>query len=201
MTKAQKANVVLAALAARDDFQRRPGLFDDSSSPTVKLTRRGGAYHMRISVAGGAVGALEAIRSDARLRDASIAVSGRRASGSSADDSYGVFCRHDGNDRYYLFEVSVDGFSQIEKSSPGRTVELRPWLPTPAVRRGGATNRISATCSGNRPTTLRFMVNGVTVATIRDAEGLPAGTVGLSASGYERPGSHSVFDDVLVRRL
>ena len=78
---------------------------------------------------------------------------------------------------------------------------LRPWLPTPAVRRGGATNRLSASCAGGRTTTLTFVVNGVTVASIRDPGGLAAGGVGVAVSSYKPPGSHAVFDDVLVRRL
>jgi hypothetical protein len=50
-------------------------------------------------------------------------------------------------------------------------------------------------------TALTFSVNGTVVAQARDPRGLPAGSIGVAASGYERPGPLVVFDDFSVRRL
>jgi serine/threonine-protein kinase len=194
------ANVVLTTLAAHDGFGRGMGLFDSSSGATTQATRRAGAYHVRVRVESEPVGARQPIREKVQLRDIAVSASGRRASG-SADDSYGVFCRWRGPAGYYLFEVSADGFARIEKHTGRRTTELRSWRRNAAIRTGGRTNRIAATCTGFPATTLTLTVNGAAVARARDPRGLPAGSVGVAASGYERPGPHVVFDDVTVRRL
>jgi hypothetical protein len=135
-----------------------------------------------------------------RLRDVVVTASARRASG-SADDSFGVFCRWRGARSYYLFEVSADGFARIERHAGARVTELRSWQPHTAIRSGAGTNKLSATCEGFPATSLVLSVNGVTVARTRDARGLAAGSVGVAASGYKKPGPLVVFDDVSVRRL
>jgi predicted Ser/Thr protein kinase len=200
VSAALEANVVLPALVVQDDFAHVPRLFDSSSSPSAEAARRAGAYHVRVHVTSTPVGARQPIRAKVRLRDVTVTASARRRSG-SADDSFGVFCRWRGARGYYLFEVSADGFARIEKHAGGRATELRSWRPSTAIRTGSAANRLAATCEGYPATRLTFSVNGATVARARDPRGLPAGSVGVAASGYAKPGPLVVFDDVSVRRL
>jgi hypothetical protein len=194
------AHLVLPALVARDAFAGTPGLFASSSSSSAEVVQKAGGYHVRVRVAAKPVGVRQPIRSKARLRDVSVTATARRASG-SPDDSFGVFCRWRGPRSYYLFELSADGFARIEKHAGGRALELRGWRPSTAIKPGGGANKLLAICRGYPATTLTVSVNGRTVASARDARGLPAGTVGVAASGYHPPGPLVVFDDVSVRRL
>jgi hypothetical protein len=196
----EHVRAVLPALVARDDFAHGRGLFDSSASPSAQAMRKAGAYHVRVRVTSTPVGARQPIRAEVRLRDVGIRAAARRASG-FADDSFGVFCRWRGARAYYLFEVSADGFARIEKHAAGRTTELRGWRPSNAIRPGSRTNRLSATCRGFPATVLKFAVNGATVATAHDGRGLQAGSVGVAVSGYKKPGTLVVFDDISVRRL
>jgi hypothetical protein len=194
------AHVVLPAFVARDDFAGARGLFASSSSSSADVTRKAGAYHVRVRVAAKPVGVRQPIRSKVRLRDVRVTATARRATG-SPDDSFGVLCRWRGPGSYYLFELSADGFARVEKHAGGRAEELRGWRPSTAIRPGGGTNTLVATCRGYPGTTLTLSVNSRAVASARDARGLPAGTVGVAASGYRAPGPHIVFDDVSVSRL
>jgi hypothetical protein len=117
------------------------------------------------------------------LRD--VALSARVSWVSGARD-YGTsfVCRYDSSSNYYLLGVLSGGRYNIARYRDGRLVSL-----TGGIRRSSAitgdTNDVTARCVGNDPTTLTLEVNGRTVDTRRDADGIESGNVGVRAGSSE----------------
>lgn len=132
------------------------------------------------------------------LDDVVINVTARQASGPD-DNAYGVICRYQDEQNFYVFLISGDGYYAIGKyQSDGQQVTyLTPdgqFAESDVINQGEATNQIQATCIGNQ---LSLAVNGITLATVSDAN-FASGDVGVAVSTLQ-PGTVVVeFDDFAV---
>ncbi|HEX6385765.1 MAG TPA: hypothetical protein VF177_13930 [Anaerolineae bacterium] len=132
--------------------------------------------------------------------DVIITVQARQVSGPN-DNAYGVICRYQNTENFYIFLISGDGFYAIGKYQSGssRVTYLSgdgEYQFSEIINQGVATNQIRASCIGNE---LSLSVNGLPLATVTDASFL-SGDVGLGVSTLE-PGTAVVhFDDVRVLR-
>lgn len=113
------------------------------------------------------------------------------------DNAFGLICRYQNEENFYIFLISGDGYYAIGKYQSGaaEVVYLTPdaqFQPSDAINLGNATNRMEATCAGNR---LSLEVNGVELITVEDPT-FVTGDIGLAASTLQ-PGTSTIeFDSV-----
>jgi hypothetical protein len=130
--------------------------------------------------------------------DVVITTQARQVSGPD-DNAYGVICRYQNEQNFYLFLVSGDGYYAIGKYQTGSdqitylTGDGR-FQFSDIINQGIATNQIRATCVGNE---LSLAVNGLPLATVTDPT-FVMGDVGVGVSTLE-PGTAVVeFDQLEV---
>lgn len=130
--------------------------------------------------------------------DVVITTQARQVSGPD-DNAYGVICRYQNEQNFYLFLVSGDGYYAIGKYQTGSdqitylTGDGR-FQFSDIINQGVATNQIRATCVGNE---LSLAVNGLPLATVTDPT-FVTGDVGVGVSTLE-PGTAVVeFDQLQV---
>lgn len=132
------------------------------------------------------------------FRDVIITVQARQVSGPN-DNAYGVICRYQNTENFYIFLISGDGFYAIGKYQSGsnRITYLSgngEYQFSEIINQGVATNQIRASCIGNE---LSLAVNGLPLETVTDPT-FVSGDIGLGVSTLE-PGTAVVhFDDVRV---
>ena len=113
------------------------------------------------------------------------------------DNDYGVIVRRVDDDNFYRFEISGDGYYNIQKRQKGKWQKLiADWMESSAIHTGAATNHLRVTCAGR---TLTFFVNQVQVAQITD-DAFARGEVGVLAGTLTEPGVQVAFDNVQVSK-
>ncbi len=130
--------------------------------------------------------------------DVIISVETEHVSGPQ-DNAYGVICRYQSSENFYVFLISSDGYYAIGKYQSGREqVQYLSgegqYVASSAINQGLARNTLRVSCIGDE---LTLTVNGELVDSVSDAT-FVTGDVGLSASSFE-PGTLVVsFDNVRV---
>jgi hypothetical protein len=113
------------------------------------------------------------------------------------DNAYGVIVRHADDDKLYRFEISGDGYYNIQKRVKGKWEQLVPdWTPSNAIRQGRVTNHLRVTCAGD---VMTFSVNQIQLAQVKDTS-LARGAIGLVAGTLTQPDVHVAFDHLKVTR-
>jgi hypothetical protein len=113
------------------------------------------------------------------------------------DNDYGVIVRRVDDDNFYRFEISGDGYYNIQKRQKGKWHKLvADWGESSAIRKGAATNHLRVVCVGR---TLTFLVNQVQVAQVTD-DAFARGEVGVLAGTLAAPGVQVAFDNVQVSK-
>lgn len=126
--------------------------------------------------------------------DVVIEVETYKSSG-ELDDGYGIVCRHEDVENFYLLEISSDGYAWIAKYYEAE-YELLEGGEADEVNQGNSTNSLKAVCDGDR---LALYVNGTLVVEAYDSD-LTHGDVGLVAETYSAPASEILFDNFIVTR-
>lgn len=115
------------------------------------------------------------------------------------DNAYGVICRYQSPENFYVFLVSGDGYYAIGKYQSGSSqitylTGEGEYVASEAISQGTEPNIIRATCIGNE---LSLTVNGTLLDTVTDPT-FVTGDVGLAAATFE-PGELAVsFDNIRV---
>ena len=115
------------------------------------------------------------------------------------DNAYGLICRYQSPENFYVFLISGDGYYAIGKYQSGNNQiaylnEEGEYVPSEAINQGAGLNKVRATCIGDE---LSLSVNGVPLATVNDPT-FVTGDIGLAASTFE-PGTLTVaFDNIRV---
>ncbi len=99
--------------------------------------------------------------------DVVIDVSTRQVGGPD-DNAYGIICRYQDEENFYLFLISGDGFYAIGKYKSGEDrvtylTEDGQFAQSDQINQGAATNQIQASCIGNE---LSLAVNGYPLLTV-----------------------------------
>jgi len=110
--------------------------------------------------------------------------------GTTDDNSFGVYCRANG-DSYYYMEATSDGYYKIARFVEDEYSELVPWTVTTAIRAGRTVNHLRVECVTN---TLLFYANGTLLSQVRDNT-FSAGYIGLMAGSFDTPGVDVLFDN------
>lgn len=122
----------------------------------------------------------------------------RQVSGPN-DNAYGLICRYQNEENFYVFLVSGDGYYAIGKYQSGvdsvtYLTENQQFQPSDVINQSVASNELEARCIGNQ---LSLIVNGVPLATVTDPT-FVIGDFGLAASTLQ-PGTAIIqFDNVQV---
>ena len=132
------------------------------------------------------------------IDDAIITVETFQADGSD-DNAYGVICRYQNPENFYVFLISGDGHYAIGKYQSGSPqVQYLSgegqYTFSDAINQGASKNEIRASCVGNE---LSLTVNGVPLETVNDPT-FVIGDIGLGASTFQ-PGTTVIeFDNLRV---
>ncbi len=130
--------------------------------------------------------------------DVIVTVQARQTSGPN-NNAYGVLCRYQDENNFYIFLISGDGYYAVGKYQSGeeQITYLTPnqeYVFSDLINQGVATNLLRISCVGNE---LSLSVNGLPLVTVTDST-FSGGDVGLGVSTLE-PGTAVVqFDDLLV---
>ncbi len=113
------------------------------------------------------------------------------------DNAYGVICRYQDENNFYVFLISGDGYYAIGKyqtGSPQVIYLTENYIASDAIQQGAAMNELRVSCVGNE---LGLQINGVPVTTVVDPT-FVRGDVGVGASVFD-PGTAVIqFDDFRV---
>lgn len=113
------------------------------------------------------------------------------------DNDYGVIVRRVDDDNFYRFEISGDGYYNVQKREKGKWQKLIvDWTESAAIRKGKTTNHLRVACAGR---TLTFYVNQIQVAQVTDAS-FARGAVGVLAGTLAESGVQVAFDNLQVSK-
>ena len=130
--------------------------------------------------------------------DMIIAATSRQVAGPD-DNAYGVLCRYQNENNYYVFLISGDGYYAIGKFQTGLN-EIQylsgqgEYQFSEVIRQGNVENDIQVECVGNE---LTLVVNGVRLETVTD-DSFPTGNIGMGVTTFQEGGAVVQFDNVEV---
>ena len=116
-----------------------------------------------------------------------------------ADNAFGLICRYQSPDNFYVFLISSDGYYAVGKYQSGsdQIIYLSgdgQYQFSEAIAQGTAdvTNEMRATCVGDE---LTLSVNGTQVASVSDPT-FVTGDIGVAVSTFESGTLQVAFDNV-----
>ncbi len=114
------------------------------------------------------------------------------------DNEYGVLVRMAGDQQFYVFSISGDGYARIARYSDGTWNLLgSDWVESDAIHQGAATNVLEVEARGAM---FVFSVNGTQVLQAEDAQ-LAKGDIGLYAGAFNEADVVIDFDNLEVEPL
>lgn len=130
--------------------------------------------------------------------DVIVTASARKINGPD-DNAFGLICRYQDANNFYLFLISSDGYYAIGKVQTG--LEAITYLSgageyqfSEVIQQGVQENTIRATCEGE---TLTLTVNGILLDSVTDTS-FSTGDIGVGITAYEIGTAVVEFDDVRV---
>ncbi len=132
--------------------------------------------------------------------DVIVTVQARQAGGPD-DNAYGVICRYQSPENFYVFLISGDGYYAIGKYQSGsEQIEYltsdgqHAFIRSDAINQGVAANQMRVSCVGNE---LSLAVNGLPLVTVMDPT-FVTGDIGLGVSAFELGTAVIEFDNIQV---
>jgi hypothetical protein len=118
--------------------------------------------------------------------------------GGPDDNDFGIICRYQDEDNFYMLLVSSDGYFGIASMKEGqyRMIGSEALQYSQSIAQGQATNHLRADCVGS---TLRLFANGQKLLEVQDSA-FTSGDVGLLAGAYNTSGVDLLFDNFIVKQ-
>jgi hypothetical protein len=115
------------------------------------------------------------------------------------DNAYGVICRYQDNNNYYVFLISGDGFYAIGRYTAGSNQVTYltgggEYVPSDIINQGNSQNQMRVTCAENQ---LVLAVNGIELEAITDTA-FTQGDIGLAVSTFQAGTLQVRFNDLEV---
>ena len=180
------------AILFQDDFSDPASGWNRVSAPNGMTDYADGMYRIWVNEANLDVWARPGLNlDDVRIDVDTIKVAGER------DNRFGIICRLDSADNFYVFLITSDGYFGIAKSTTGQIqlLNAKRLQPSQAIQTGSALNHIRADCVGS---TLALYINNQKIVEVQDTQ-FEAGDVGLLVGSFETPGIDIRFDNFVVR--
>ena len=143
-------------------------------------------------------GEISWVNAERNFEDVIITTLARQVQGPN-DNAYGIICRYQSPNNFYVFLISGDGYYAIGKYQGGSpqiqylTGEGQ-YVYSDVINQGAATNEVKATCVGNE---LSLSVNGIALESVTDPT-FVTGDIGLGASTFQ-PGTAVIeFDSIRI---
>ncbi len=174
-----------------DDFSDPASGWLQTTSTNGSLGYADGAYRMLVQSTGYDLWAL----SGQAYGDVQIEVDATRLSG-PVYNRFGLICRFQDNDNFYIFYISSDGYYAIGKIKNGAAFLLGQEMMaySTAIVQGNGPNHLRFDCIGN---TLNGYVNGQAIAITTDAD-FSGGDAGLITGAFDESGVEVSFDNFVV---
>ncbi len=118
--------------------------------------------------------------------------------GGPSDNDFGIICRYQDRDNFYMLVISSDGYYGAAKLKNGQYSMIGPeqLQYSGVIAQGQAAHRLRADCVGDA---LSLYVNGQKLMEVRDSD-FTAGDVGLIAGAYAVQGVDILFDNFVVKK-
>lgn len=175
----------------KDDFSDPSSGWKKVSVENGETDYANGAYRIRVSKANMDVWGNPGLDFvDVRIEVDAIKVNGVN------DNRFGLICRYQATNQFYMFLISSDGYYGIGKvKGDNYTLVGQDSLqPSEKIFQGTTPNHLRADCVGD---TLTLYANGEKLAEAHDAE-FTSGDAGLVAGSYGTPGTEILFDNFVV---
>jgi hypothetical protein len=177
----------------QDDFSDTGSGWDRSSTEEAVTDYTDGRYRILVNAESYSAWANP---NQGSYSDTRVEVDATKAGGDD-DNEYGLICRHQDINNFYVGTISSDGYYGFLIRQGGGSLELvgmDAMQPTDAIVQSEATNHIRLDCVG---TTLTLYVNGTMVGSVSDSS-ISSGDVGLYAGTFEFAGTDILFDNFVV---
>jgi len=114
------------------------------------------------------------------------------------DNDYGIICRYQDRNNFYVLVISSDGYYGVAKLKNGQysMIGSDQLQYSDLIAQGQALTRLRADCVGD---VLSLYVNGRKLTEVKDAD-FTGGDVGLVAGSYDVAGVHILFDNFVVKK-
>ena len=174
-----------------DDFSNPANGWPQTVSANGILGYADGTYQMLVQSAGYDLRAV----SGQTYGDVQIEVDATRLAG-PVYNRFGLICRFQDMDNFYVFIISSDGYYAIGKIKNGSASLLGQEMMaySAAIVQGSGPNRLRFDCIGN---TLTGTVNGQAIAITNDAD-FSGGDAGLITGAFDETGVDVSFDNFVV---
>lgn len=174
-----------------DDFSDVSGGWPEYAQTEGSVGYAGGAYRISVTSPGYQMWAV----SGQAYRDVQVEVDAARLAGPLAN-LYGLVCRYHGEENFYFFIISSDGYYTIGKMRGGQAVLLGQEMMaySAAILQDGSPHRLRFDCIGS---TLTGYINGQMVAMTSDSA-FRDGDAGLIAGSFDEGGVEMSFDNFVV---
>jgi hypothetical protein len=174
-----------------DDFSDPTSGWPQTTTANGSLGYTDSAYRMLVQSPGYDLRAV----SGQAYGDVQIEVDATRLAG-PVYNRFGLICRFQDMDNFYIFIISSDGYYAIGKIKNG-TVSLlgqEMMAYSDFIQKSGGTNHLRFDCIGN---TLTGTVNGQVLAITNDAD-FSGGDAGLLTGSFDESGVKVSFDNFVV---
>jgi hypothetical protein len=174
-----------------DDFSDPSSGWLQTASANGTLGYADGAYRLLVQSAGYDLWAV----SGQAYGDVQIEVDATRLAG-PVSNRFGLICRFQDMNDFYVFFISSDGYFAIGKIKNGAASLLGQEMMTFSsfIQQGGGANHLRFDCVGN---TLKGYVNGQLIAITNDAD-FSGGDAGLITGAFDESGVEVSFDNFMV---
>ena len=174
-----------------DDFSDPSSGWRETVSQNGSLGYSDGAYRILVQSAGYDLWAV----SGQAYGDVQIEADATRLAG-PLNNRFGLICRFQDINNFYVFFVSSDGYYSIGKIKNGTASLLGQAMMAynSFIQQGGGPNHLRFDCIGN---TLKGTVNGQVLAITSDAD-FSGGDAGFIAGAFDESGVEVSFDNFVV---
>ena len=174
-----------------DDFSDPGSGWPQTVNANGSLGYANGAYRVLVQSTGYSLWAV----SGQSYGDASVQADAARLAG-PVSNRFGLICRYQDANNFYMFIISSDGYYAIGKIRNGKASLPGQAMMTYSsfIKQNGAAAHLRFDCVGN---TLTGAVNGQPIVLIHDAD-LADGEAGLIAGTFDEGGADIAFDNFVV---
>jgi hypothetical protein len=114
------------------------------------------------------------------------------------NNDFGLICRYQDQDNFYMLVGSSDGYYGIAKVKEGKhsMIGADQLQYSDLIQKGAGPNHLRADCIGS---TLTLSINGQKLMQVQDAD-FASGDVGLLAGAYDTQGVDLIFHQFIVKK-